>query len=182
MWEDRLLARRLRRGDRTALGRVYQKYKDDMLTIANCLLIDLAAAEDCLHDVFVSLAAGVAKLRPGGNLKGYLLTSVANRARDRLRAKTRQKENVSLADIADLADDPAEPTAEIIDAQESARLYTALAELPYDQREVVTLHVHGKLRFRQIAKRQGVSTNTVQSRYRYGIDKLRTLLKTGARP
>ena len=182
MLEDWLLIRRLRQGDRTALARVYQKYKDDMLTIANCLLIDLAAAEDCLHDVFVGFASGAAELRPGGNLKGYLLTATANRARDRLRAKTRQKENVSLADMADLADDPAEPTAGLIDCEETTRLYNALAELPYEQREVITLHVHGKLRFRQIAKRQGVSTNTVQSRYRYGLDKLRTLLKAGARP
>ena len=182
MREDRLLVRRLRRGDQAALGRIYEKYKDDMLTIANCLLIDLAAAEDCLHDVFVSFAAGTAALRLGGNLRGYLLTSVANRARDRLRVKRRRKENVSLADITGVACEPTEPAVELIDHQESARLYKALAELPYAQREVITLHVHGKLKFRQIAKQLGVSTNTVQSRYRYGLDKLRTLLKTGARP
>ena len=175
MWEDRLLVRRLRHGDKAALARVYEKYKDNMLTIANCLLSDPAGAEDCLHDVFVGLAAGAANFRPNSNLRGYLITCIANRARDRLRAKSQR--NVSLADIADVP----RPTVEVVDCKESAELYAALAELPYEQREVITLHVHGKLRFREIAKRQGVSTNTAQSRYRYGLDKLRKLLNTGAR-
>ena len=64
-----------------------------------------------------------------------------------------------------------------MDCEEAASLYGALAELPYEQREVIVLHLHGELRFREIARYQGVSTNTVQSRYRYGLDKLRTLLK-----
>ena len=182
MWEDRLLVRRLRRGDRSALGRIYEKYKDDLLTIANCMRIDPAAAEDCLHDVFVGLAGRAGQFRLNSNLKGYLVTCVANRARDKLRAKPRQKENVSLGTIADVAGKPSEPMAEIIDCEESARLRRALGQLPCEQREVITLRVHGKLRFREIAKREGVSTNTVQSRYRYGLDKLRTLLTTGARP
>ena len=182
MWEDRLLVRRLRRGDRAALGRVYEKYKDDLLTIANCLVAERAAAEDCLHDVFVNLAGQAAEFRLNSNLKGYLITCVANRARDRLRAKRWQKDNASLENISEAARKANEPTAEIINSEESAKLGKALGQLPYEQREVITLHVHGKLRFREIAKRQGVSTNTVQSRYRYGLDKLRKLLNTGARP
>ena len=182
MREDSLLVARLRRGDKAALARLYEKYKDDMLTIANCLLLDLAAAEDCLHDVFVGFAAGAAELRLRGNLKGYLMTSVANKARDRLRMKTRQQENVSLADMADVASNSAEPAQALADCEQTASLYTALAQLPYARREVITLRLHGKLKFREIAKTLGLSTNTVQSRYRYGIEKLRMLLRTGARP
>lgn len=176
MWEDRILVRRLRRGSQAALGRIYEKYKDDMLTVANCLLSDPAGAEDCLHDVFVGFAAGAAQFRVNSSLKGYLVTCVANRARDRLRGKSNQ--NVSLSEIADVAG----PTARIVDCEESARLSKALGELPYEQREVITLHIHGILRFRQIARHLDISINTVQSRYRYGLDKLRKLLNTGARP
>lgn len=182
MWEDRLLVRGLRCGDRAALGRIYEKYKDDMLTMANCLLADRAVAEDCLHDVFVGFAVGAAQFRLNSNLRGYLITCVANRARDKLRAKPRQKENVPLGTIADVAGKASEPAAEMLDCEESERLCRALGQLPYDQREVITLRVHGKLRFREIAKRLDVSTNTIQSRYRYGLDKLRKLLNTGARP
>jgi RNA polymerase sigma factor (sigma-70 family) len=52
----------------------------------------------------------------------------------------------------------------------------ALAQLPQEQRQVVVLHVLGPLRFREIARQTSVSINTVQSRYRYGLAKLQSLL------
>jgi RNA polymerase sigma-70 factor (ECF subfamily) len=48
--------------------------------------------------------------------------------------------------------------------------------LAEEQRQVVALHVLGSLRFREIARQTGVSINTVQSRYRYGLAKLHSLL------
>jgi len=51
-----------------------------------------------------------------------------------------------------------------------------MAQLPYEQREVIILHLMSDMRFRAIAGTQGVSISTVQSRYRYGLNKLRTLL------
>ncbi len=56
------------------------------------------------------------------------------------------------------------------------RIARAIALLPYEQREVVVLHLKAGLMFKQIAGLQKVSVNTVQSRYRYGIDKLRSIL------
>ncbi len=55
-------------------------------------------------------------------------------------------------------------------------LRDALAQIPYEQREVLTLYMQGDMAFKQIAKIQNVSINTVQGRYRYGLDKLRSLL------
>ena len=178
MLEDRHLIRRLRRGDQTALRLIYQKYKDHMLTIANNLLLDFSAAEDCLHDVFVDFAARAADFRLRSNLKGYLVTCVANRARDLLRAKSRQ--NVSLSAVPNHPTNPAGPPAQLIHGEQTARLRAALAELPFEQRQVIVLHLSAKLKFQQIATQLDLSINTVQSRYRYGLDKLRSLLKTGA--
>jgi len=59
-------------------------------------------------------------------------------------------------------------------------LNNALAQLPYDQRETVILRAQGGMKFRQIAKLQCVSIKTVQSRYRIGLDKLRSLLNSEA--
>ena len=53
----------------------------------------------------------------------------------------------------------------------------ALSCLPVDQREAVVLHLRGQMTFRQIAALQDVSVNTAQGRYRYGIEKLRSLLE-----
>ncbi len=58
----------------------------------------------------------------------------------------------------------------------AAKLDVARAELPDEQREIVVLHLQGELTFREIARLQQVSINTAQSRYRYGLNKLRSAL------
>ena len=52
----------------------------------------------------------------------------------------------------------------------------ALSQLTFEQREAVSLHAQTGMKFKAIAKLQNVSINTVQSRYRYGLDKLRSIL------
>jgi len=56
------------------------------------------------------------------------------------------------------------------------QLSSAMAELPYDQREVIMLHFQAGITFRTIGRSLGISVNTVKSRYRYGLDKLRQIL------
>ena len=176
MREDRLLLRRLRQGDQDALGRIYEKYKDTLLTVAVSLVGDLSAAEDCLHDAFVAFAGNAANLRVRSSLRGYLVACVANRARDELRKDARSS---ALLDHGDVRDDAPDPVTLIVDHEESSQVFAALAELPYEQREVVVLHLEGGMKFREIARHQGVSTNTALSRYRYALNKLRVLLSEG---
>jgi RNA polymerase sigma-70 factor (ECF subfamily) len=52
-------------------------------------------------------------------------------------------------------------------------LRRALGALPDDQREVIVLHIWGELTFSQISELLGISSNTVASRYRYALGKLR---------
>ncbi|MHC4692661.1 MAG: sigma factor-like helix-turn-helix DNA-binding protein, partial [Planctomycetota bacterium] len=47
-----------------------------------------------------------------------------------------------------------------------------------EQREVIILHLQGGMMFSHIARLQGISVNTIRSRYRYGLDKLRSLLNS----
>ena len=175
MSEDRRLLKCLRRGDKDALRRIYEKYMNILLTVAVSLLSDVDAAEDCLHDVFVGFAGAVGDSPIRSNLKSYLISCVANRARDRLRKKAR-KHNRKLEE-SDFTTAPGDPSSRLIDCEEACRVYEALAKLPYQQREVFVLHVQGEMKFKEIAGLLGVSINTTQSRYRYGIKKLRTLLE-----
>jgi RNA polymerase sigma factor (sigma-70 family) len=68
------------------------------------------------------------------------------------------------------------PEGRIIADEASKLVSTAMVELPYKQREVVALHLNGGMTFRQIAKHQGVSISTAKGRYRYGLQKLRSIL------
>ena len=175
MFEDRRLLDRLQSGDKDALRRIYEKYIDDLLRVAASLLSDIQSAEDCLHDVFVDFAGSVDGSRIHRNLKSYLISCVANRARDQLRSKARlstcQPEQLCSPAIS------TSPAKQLIAAEESVRVFEALAELPYEQREVFVLRVQGQMKFREIAGLLGLSINSVQSRYRYAIEKLRAILK-----
>jgi RNA polymerase sigma-70 factor (ECF subfamily) len=60
-------------------------------------------------------------------------------------------------------------------------LETALASLPVEQREVVVLKVYEGLSFKEIAELTDISINTIASRYRYAIEKLRGVLSATER-
>lgn len=177
MLEDKLLVARLRRGDADAMCRVYQKYKDYLLTLAKALLGQQAEAQDVVHDIFVSFACSARQFQLTASLKGYLATCVGNRARDKIRARTRQAAaNPRLAEpIVGQANSPEQFA---IEQEELTRLRHAMTQIPYEQREVVILHIKGQMKFREIARLQGVSTGTSCARYRYGLDKPRSLLNS----
>ena len=175
MIEDKLLIRRFNAGDMDALRRIYEKYKLDLLSVAGALLNCPAAVEDVLHDVFVGFASQAGRFQLKGSLKGYLAICTANRARN-FNRRGRQNSNGQLVEGKSIQMEQMSP-AEVTGRKEQRTVVAcALAQLPQDQRQVIVLHVLGSLRFREIAHQSGESINTIQSRYRYGLVKLQSLL------
>ncbi len=171
MLEERLLLWKLKHGDKDALRTVYEKYKDDLRTIAGSMLHDRCIAEDILHDVFVSFAQKVGQLQIRGSLKNYLTTCIVNRVRDEFR---RTKPNMIELDKAEpISSRLGSPDSRIIADEKSQRLTDALASIPLEQREVIVLHLKGGMKFREIARMQETSVSTVHGRYRYGLKKLK---------
>jgi RNA polymerase sigma-70 factor (ECF subfamily) len=177
--EDRYLVWRLKRGSSQALCRIYNRYETDLLTLAASLLGRTGEAEDVLQDVFVKFIESIDSFELTGSLKGYLAKCVANRARD-YRRKGRgprtqdgRQLSVDCPGQRGLAPNPVET---VIAHEQRQRVAAALAGLPYEQREAVLLHLQGGLKFREVAQTQGVTAKTAESRYRYGIDRLRFLL------
>lgn len=175
MLEDRRFLRRLRHGDKDALRLIYEKYEGDLRTLAANLLHDTATAEDVVQDVFISLVRTVPKLHLRRTLRAYLATAVANRVRDHFRKRSRER-LMPIEDAGPMAADTDGPAQIVGDAELLQKLRAAVAELPYEQQEVVMLRVHGGLKFREIAAHQNTSIKTALSRYQYGLDKLRSML------
>lgn len=175
MLEDMLLVWKFKAGDSEALGRIYDKYRKRLLRTAAGLLTRADAAEDVVHDLFLWLARSPEKVRLRGNLRSFLVTCVANRARNANKAG-RTRVAARLDDAGPVVCEGPRPERWLIAGEQLQRLNGALAELPYEQREVIVLHLQGGMTFREIAKEQGASINTALSRYRYGLDKLRSLL------
>lgn len=173
---EKRLIMRFNRGDISAVRDIYALYKDDLVSLAAVLLQDRTHAEDIVHDVFAGLVQKQEALRISKNLRAYLFTSVTNRIRQHMRKNDRR--GASATDLGDDIQISAQKAPEcwlILDEQKRD-LTQALAKLPYEQREVIMLRHYSDFRFKRIAATQNVSVNTVQGRYRYGMEKLRSLL------
>jgi RNA polymerase sigma-70 factor (ECF subfamily) len=173
--EDKVLVWKLRRGSAEALRRIYEKYRDDLLRLAISLSHDTAVAEDIVHDVFASFIRESRHFQLAGSLRGYLARCVANRARNANRA-ARVRKAVPLDDAAEALSPSWRPDRWVECSEELRQVADALAVLPYEQREAITLHLQGGMKFRQIAEFQHVPLKTVLSRYYGGLDKLRASL------
>ncbi len=176
MPRDRQLIAACRRGDRSAFCEIYETYVDELLTVAVHLLRDVSLAEDVVQDVFITFARVAPTFRLTGSLKAYLAKCTANRARDVARRLNRRKENGWPQH--DVIGDDKDPLQCAIETEQLRQLQLALDELPHEQREAIVLRLHGEMKFREIAGLQNVSLKTVQSRYRYGLEKVRALLNS----
>lgn len=174
MVEDELLKWKFKHGSQDALRRIYEKYLNYLLTLAMALSNDAGTAQDVVHDVFVSFAQSASSFKLRGNLKAYLAICVINRARDQIRSRQRKHASLSQSGLA--VTDSNNPEELVIGSEEALLINRAVAQLPQDQREAIVLHLKGEMKFREIAKLQDVSVNTVLGRYRYGLRKLRSIL------
>jgi len=146
---------------------LYREHGAALLAYAAALLGESAAAEDVLHQVFLKLLGG--RFGPPSNARPYLFRAVRNTALNFRRSRAR---DVSLNE--DQLQWLVRP-AEAVDA--GLALQQALRELPIEQREVVVMHVWGAMTLEEIAKVLELSANTVASRYRYGLRKLREIMQ-----
>jgi len=154
---------RKRREDRAALvGRLYDAHGGALYRYALMLLGDHAAAEDVVQQVFTAL---LRQPRTIDNELHYLRRSVRNACYSSLRRPRTQAidDRPLLEPIG-----PAGP-----DVDDRIALERALLSLPAEQREVIHLHVFEGMTFQESADAMNESINTVASRYRYAIEKLR---------
>ena len=143
------------------------------MTITTYVLGDTDASMDVLHDVFLSLARRAGEVNLKGGLKAYLVASCVKRGRDVLRRRKRRRASAIEPHLLSGGRDPQEVAGM---SEETARVVTAVASLPPEQRDVVSLHIHGDMKFREIASLLHISINTAQSRYRYALSALRKIL------
>lgn len=156
-------------GEPAAFERLYDRL-GERLYAAACRLVDRPdEAEDLVQEIFVSLARGRHSLADVRDLDAYIFTMLRNAAgRHRRQAALRRRAVEVVAGGRAIV---IEPTRYPDDA-----LAGAVASLPEAQREVLALRIDGGLTFAEIARSLGLGINTVCSRYRYALTRLRAAL------
>ena len=146
------------------IGRAYDAHAPQLYRYALMLLRDPSAAADVVQQVFVAL---MRQRRAIDALDRYLRRAVRNECFSVARRRQRSALDPELLE-------PIDPASG--DAEQRAAIAEALGALPIDQRDVVYLKVFEGMTFQEIANASGESINTIASRYRYAMDKLRATL------
>ena len=130
-------------------------------------------AEDILQDVFSAFAQANALLMPIEHVTGWLFRVARNRITDLFRRK--KTEPLELEDL--LPSPDAGPDAMYERGRLLEALEEAIAALPPEQREVFVQHELEGRSFKEIAADTGVNVNTLLSRKRYAVLRLRDALR-----
>jgi RNA polymerase sigma-70 factor (ECF subfamily) len=129
-----------------------------------------ADAEDAVQDGFLKFWTNRERAHdPVPYLYACVRTAAMDHGRGQRRRETRQRETARLDEAS------FEPALDRSERQ--ARIESALAQLPGDQREVVVLKIWAELTFAQIGQTLGISPNTAASRYRLALARLGTELE-----
>ena len=155
-------------GDAVAFERLYRRHKDALYRYF-LRHVDAADAGELFQDVWKNLIQGRARYRSDAPFAAWLYRIAHNRLVDHWR-RQRPHDELS-AELA--AADAQRPDVEVERADDARRLFDALALLPVEQREIIVLREERALTLEQIAEIQGVGRETVKSRLRYALAKLR---------
>jgi len=148
---------------------------------------DPGDVEDILQDVFFEFVETYRLMKPIEQAGAWLFRVARNRIIDGFRKKKPEllddlaatSEDGEMLSIEDLLPSPdAGPEAAYARAVLVDELEAALEELPQEQREVFIAHeIEGKS-FKELAAETGVSVNTLLSRKRYAVLRLRDRLQS----
>lgn len=161
---------------RESLADAYARYAGSLYRYALMVLADHAAAEDAVHQAFTKMAGMGTRLDGIQAVEGYLRTAVRHECWSLIRRRRRHPPGLDESPGPALLEAAAQTG---VDEDERRQLEVALRGLPAEQREVVHLKVYEGRTFQEIADWLGESINTVASRYRYALQKLRTRLEAG---
>jgi RNA polymerase sigma-70 factor (ECF subfamily) len=161
--------------DLTALATLYDRYGRVAYALAYRILGEPEAAEDVVHDGFLSAWRGATSYRSErGNVRGWLLSIVHHRAVDVLRRKTTfRPAPLEAAEQRPADEDTAEEATRNV---EHATVRAALEALPQAQRRTIELAYFGGYTHVELAEIMGVPLGTVKGRMRIGLQKLRRAL------
>lgn len=164
-------------GDAPAFELLYSRHRGALFRFMMHQVRERGTAEELYQDVWQRVVMARQRYRPDARFSTWLFQIAHNRLTDHWRSqKHRPAPPVDAIERAEREPDPETPERQLSAFEERRRLQLALEELPADQREVLVLRLEQELTLEQIGQITGVGRETVKSRLRYALDKLRNRL------
>jgi RNA polymerase sigma factor (sigma-70 family) len=160
------LVARAQAGDADAYAALVRAHQDVAFRTALLITQNAADAEEAAQDGFVKAWRALGRFHAGAPLRPWLLTIVANEARNRRRWAGRRA-TLELRAIA-------EPSVEAPEVAERGALMQALGRMKHDDRLVLGCRFLLDLSEAETAAALGVAVGTVKSRTSRALARLRT--------
>jgi RNA polymerase sigma-70 factor (ECF subfamily) len=168
---DNKLRAALTRNDPAAVEMMWDRYACDLFAFLQAVLCSRHDAEDVLQTVFVRIVQKRHRLAKARHLDAYVYRIARNEAFSFIERRKKDR-TIKAIDKSWLI--VPEGHQELNDLTEE--LHAALHRLSRQQREVIIMKIYRQKTFLEISGLLGLSKNTIASRYRYGMERLKTLL------
>lgn len=169
------LAERLRRGEVAAVGEAYELHHEAVRSFAQRLVGDRDAAEDLVHETFVTLPRAIRGFREAASLRTFLISIAVNHSRHYVRSAARRRAAFERAAREPLAHE-ATPEQKLERTELARALTRALDSLSMDHRLAFVLCAVEDRSSIEVAEILSIPEGTVRTRLHHAKKKLRDAL------
>jgi RNA polymerase sigma-70 factor (ECF subfamily) len=175
--EERELIARAKAGDVSAYSAIVRMHQDAAFRTAYVVAGRVDDAEDAAQEAFVKAHASLGRFRGDSPFRPWLLTIVANEARNRIRSAARRAD-LTLRVVAGGGPGDATPSPEAaaVAAEEAANVVAAVNRLGPEDRLVIALRYFEELGEKEMAVVLGCRPGTVKSRLSRALARLRDVM------
>jgi RNA polymerase sigma-70 factor (ECF subfamily) len=175
--EDDFLMGRVAAGDRDAFARLFDRSAPAVLGLLVRMLGRRSEAEEVLQEVFLQVWRQADRYEPGRSTpRGWIVVLARSRALDHLRSREARQRREAEISAGDPKEERPQGTEGLEASERQARVSSALALLPPEQRRCIELAFFEGLTQTEIASRLAAPLGTVKSRIHLGMSKLRQVL------
>jgi RNA polymerase sigma factor (sigma-70 family) len=177
--EEELVAR-AKRGELDAYEEIVRMHQTIAFRTAWVITGSAAEAEEAAQDAFLKAHAALGRFREGSPFRPWLLTIVANEARNRARAAGR-RERLALRVAEERRPGGAVPSPEaaLLVSEQRQELLAALGRLSETDREAIACRYFLELSEAETAAALGCARGTVKSRLSRALERLRVQMEAG---
>lgn len=153
------LVSRACRGDHEAFRLIFERYSRPIISFIYDQVGDRETAEELAQETFVRAYRSLKSLREEAKLSTWLFGIAKNVARESLRSRTRDRQNVDINDeqVLDLSDQSPVPVNQLLDKELNSVVQRSLAALDEDKRLVFTLKIFHQRSYEEISEITGFS-------------------------
>ena len=177
--DEELMMAYAQHNDQQAFATLYTRHKTSLYRYCARMLGNEALGAELFQDAWSKIIKARARYQVKAKFKTYLFHVAHNLIIDQWRKSNpimlsidEERENASSVEL----ESSTNLMSDLLSAEQLEQFKEAVLELPPMQRDVVLLHYDHGLTLEQIAQCEGVGRETIKSRLRYAVKKLKTII------